>query len=90
MLPLHFDLGFSMAMHCSTNVLKLMCFFFPPGPSAPDEDAVKSCELLEELETSLDVAVVVEVLGNWVSAGDSGAMIRGGEFLRKGRERQLM
>lgn len=37
--PDAFFFGFSIAIHCSTNVLKLMCFFFCfSGFSCPPED----------------------------------------------------
>ena len=49
-------MGFSIAMHCSTNVLKLMCFFFA-GPSAPLlECPLRSWSLLVVPELSLPVA----------------------------------
>jgi hypothetical protein len=36
---MRFFFGFSIAMHCSTNVLKLICFRFWPGTiTASDED----------------------------------------------------
>jgi len=35
---MRFFFGFSIAMHCSTNVLKLMCFRFWPGTITASDD----------------------------------------------------
>ena len=64
--------GFSMAMHCSTNVLKLMCFLFPDW------------ELWRTRSCSLPVDVPADVDSS-IDKPDSGGSLdntRGGESLR--------
>lgn len=89
-----------MAIHCSTKVLKLMCFFFGPDEESDKgamsgpllELVLTSCSLEPERETSVEGAVT-EDTAEGESSGKalvlSSAMIRGGESFLKGR-RQLM
>ena len=82
------SLGFSIAIHCSTNVLKLMCFFLA-GPSALLLDwPLRSWSLLVPPDSSLPVVACDS--GAEGPAVPSSAMIRGGEFLRKGRPRMAI
>ena len=64
--------GFSMAMHCSTNVLKLMCFLFPER-----ESGTRSCSLPVDVpgdrDSSIDKPHSAASLDN----------TRGGESLRR-------
>lgn len=61
---LRLGFGLSIAMYCSTKVLKLMCFFLPPltvtsaaEPSAPAEElALSSGSLPVEFDDSLEGA----------------------------------
>lgn len=84
------SLGFSIAMHCSTKVLKEICFFLA-GPSTPVLDApLRSWSLPVDPEASLEV-VPWDTRCDVPSCDEpSSAMMRGGEFLRNGLPRMLM
>ena len=67
-----FGLGFSIEMHCSTKVLKLMCFLFPGWGVW----TMRSC--------SLPVEVPADVVSSTDKANSADSLdnVRGGESLR--------
>lgn len=87
-------LGFSMAIHCSTKVLKLICFFLwaaddcrvlRPVVLAPVLE-LESCEYVERIWAGEKYPSTLDLL--WLVAmpeQDPGGSIRGGESLRKAR-----
>ena len=72
LVEVRFGLGFSIAMHCSTNVLKLICFFFPERDSL----GVRSCSLPVDVPGDVDSSI------DKSHSADSFDNTRGGESLR--------
>jgi hypothetical protein len=68
-----FFLGFSMAMHCSTNVLKVMCFFFWPGSFSPPPLLLVTPPVLEFESCDIEGRMPG---GAWAESND----VEGGNF----------
>ena len=65
-----------MAMHCSTNVLKLMCLLFPDRGAL----GARSCSLLVDVPGDADSST------DKPDSADSLDKIRGGESFRRMRD----
>lgn len=68
-----FDFGFSIAIHCSTKVLKLICFLFPGWGVW----TMRSCSLPVEVPADVDSST------DKLHSADSLDNVRGGESLRR-------